>query len=130
SEVFVEDQDDRAARRCMRDEPAVLVLDEDLGQPGAVVAHATSRCSIVGAPGDHAELPAAIAPAPPEPPQETPDPYLRAVPRPAGGVAEHDLLGLSGLEMLRARLAERVPPPPIDLLTGIRLLAADDGRAV
>jgi len=30
----------------------------------------------------------------------------------------------------RARLSERVSAPPVDLLTGIRLLAADEGRAV
>jgi uncharacterized protein (TIGR00369 family) len=106
SEVFVEDQE------------------------GRLVAHATSRCSIVGTHGDPPEPPAAIAPAPLEPPHDTPDPYLRAVPRPAGGMAEHDLLRLSGLDILRAQLEGRVPVPPVDLLTGTRLLAADDGRAV
>jgi uncharacterized protein (TIGR00369 family) len=104
----------------------VFVTDQE----GRLVAHATSRCSIVGTPGDPPEPPAAIAPAPPEPPHDTPDPYLRAVPRPAGGTAEHDLLRLSGLEILRAQLAGQVATPPVDLLTGTRLLAADEGRAV
>ena len=105
----------------------VFVADQE----GRLVAHATSRCSIVGTHGDYPhEAPAAIAPAPPEPPHETPDPYLRPVPRPAPGMADDHHLRLSGLDLLRARLAGQVPVPPIDLLTGIRLLAAEEGRAV
>jgi uncharacterized protein (TIGR00369 family) len=105
SEVFVTDQEER------------------------LVAHATSRCSIVGAPGDAAEPPP-IPPAPPEPPDESPDPYLRPVPRSSGTFSEDERLRMGGLNLLRAQLEARAARPPIDRLTGIRLLEAGEGRAV
>lgn len=41
-----------------------------------------------------------------------------------------DLLGLSGLEAMRALIAGKHPPPSIALTLGFRLAEVDDGRAV
>jgi acyl-coenzyme A thioesterase PaaI-like protein len=35
-----------------------------------------------------------------------------------------------GVELLRARMRGDVPPPAIDQLTGMRLVAADEGEVV
>jgi acyl-CoA thioesterase len=105
SEVFVTDQEER------------------------LVAHATSRCSIIGAPGDTAEPPP-IPPAPPDSPDESPDPYLRPVPRSSATFSEAERLRMGGLDLLRAQRESPATRPPIDRLTGIRLLEAGEGRAV
>ena len=58
---------------------------------------------------------------------ETPDPWERA---PRGGVVSQDVWDrLSGLEVMRARLADEVPPAPIAQLTGLRLVAVSEGEA-
>src|SRR5262249_60282812 len=97
-------------------------------QEERLVAHATSRCSIIGAPGDTAEPPP-IPPAPPDSPDESPDPYLRPVSRSSATFSEAERLRMGGLDLLRAQLESPATRPPIDRLTGIRLLEAGEGRA-
>jgi uncharacterized protein (TIGR00369 family) len=100
AEVFVRDGDDR------------------------LVAHGTSRCAVFPPADASVELSAGW-PAP-EPPPDSPDPFLRPpphvddAPRPAG----------DGLARLLGQLRGEVARPPVDQLTGIRLLEAERGRAV
>jgi acyl-CoA thioesterase len=100
ADVFVHDADDR------------------------LVAHGTSRCTVFPPIDASVEL---RPPAPPAGPAlDSPDPYRRPMapteisPLPPGS---------DGLELLRAQLRGR-PPPPIDRLTAIRLVAAERGRVV
>jgi len=73
-------------------------------------------------------------PEPPTQPQpvepavyETPDPWERA---PQGGVVSQDVWDrLSGLEVMRARLANEIPPAPIAQLTGLRLAEVSEREA-
>ena len=68
------------------------------------------------------------APVPPaEPPPGTPDPYRRP---PAATAAAPVPGDRDGLDLLRAQLRGELPPPPIDRLTGIRLVSADEARVV
>ena len=91
---------------------------------GTLIGHATSRL-FVFPPVPLDDEPVEIA----EPAHEsyaTPDPYLRPV---AGGaLTQLALAELSGLELLERQLAGTLPRPPIDLLTGISLVAAEEGR--
>jgi uncharacterized protein (TIGR00369 family) len=101
AEVFVHDADDR------------------------LVAHGTSRCTVFPPIDASVEL---RPPAPSaEPPSAAPDPYRRPVPAADASPAP---AGRDGLELLRAQLRGALPAPPIDQLSGIRLVAADDGRVV
>jgi acyl-CoA thioesterase len=101
AEVFVNDADDR------------------------LMAHGTSRCTVFPPIDESVDL------RPPAPPPEAepdaPDPYRRPVP---ATEASPPPPGGDGLELLRAQLRGDLPPPPIDRLTGIRLVAADEGRVV
>ncbi|MBD0330586.1 MAG: PaaI family thioesterase [Thermoleophilia bacterium] len=93
---------------------------------GRVIAHATSRGFIL----PRLELDGAAPPLEPvaEPAWETPDPYLRPV---AGGTVGTEVVaGTSGLDLLRRQLAGDLPRPPIDHLTGMRLVEAAEGRVV
>ena len=93
---------------------------------GRLIGHATSRVFIFPPiPQEEAEL-ELVAVEEPEP--ETPDPYLRPVE--GGAIAPGALSTLTGLELLRRQLAGEIARPPIDLLTGIRLVEADEGRVV
>jgi uncharacterized protein (TIGR00369 family) len=91
---------------------------------GRLVGHATSRV-FVFPPVDLDDT--GPVPTPVEEPEyEQPDPYLRPV---AGGTLTNlGLTELSGLELLQLQLAGTLARPPIDLLTGIRILAAEDGK--
>ncbi len=93
---------------------------------GRLVAHGTARC-LIFPPVDATTVP---PPEPPEPEPEwpTPDPWRRPLPR--ASLSEAPKTDASGLEVLRARLRGDLPSPPIDRLTGIRLLEAEDGRVV
>jgi uncharacterized protein (TIGR00369 family) len=93
---------------------------------GRLVAHGTARC-LIFAPVDPATVPAPEAAAP-EPSWPTPDPWRRELPGQAPRDADID--GMSGLEVLQATLRGDLPRPPIDRLTGIRLLEAGEGRVV
>jgi uncharacterized protein (TIGR00369 family) len=101
AEVFVHDADDR------------------------LVAHGTSRCTVF--PPIDASVDLRPAEAPAEHVPATPDPYRRPVPAIETPAVPDDA---DGLALLRARLAGDVAPPPIDLLTGIRLIAAEKGKVV
>jgi len=92
---------------------------------GRLIGHATSRVFVFppvqleGGDGSPVE-------APPEPEYDEPDPYLRPV---AGGtLTSLGLAELSGLELLQRQLDGTLPRAPVDLLTGVRLVAADEGR--
>jgi uncharacterized protein (TIGR00369 family) len=90
---------------------------------GRLVAHGTSRCSVFSPIAESVRLP-----APAEPAQDTrPDPYRRPAPARDDGSAPADA---DGLERLRARLRGELARPPVDQLTGIRLVSADPGRVV
>jgi uncharacterized protein (TIGR00369 family) len=92
---------------------------------GRLIGHATSRGFVL----PPLELPdeAASLVTTPEPAYETPDPYLRPV---EGGILTPAALDeASGLELLRRQLDGELPRPPIDQLTGIRLVEAAEGRA-
>jgi uncharacterized protein (TIGR00369 family) len=100
----------------------VLVRRRD----GRLIGHGTSRAFVLPPFPLDAEPPSLTPPEEPEYP--TPDPYLRPV---AGGVlAAGALDGTSGLDLLRRQLADELPRPPIDHLTGIRLREAEEGRTV
>lgn len=92
---------------------------------GRLLGHATSRVFVFPPVqlDDAAPEPDA---APDEEQYETPDPYLRPVE--GGALTPAALAERSGLELLQEQLAGSLPRPPIDLLTGIRLLAAAEGR--
>lgn len=93
---------------------------------GRLIGHATSRVFIFPPiPQDERE---AEFPAGEEERHETPDPYLRPVE--GGAIAPTALSTLSGLELLRGQLAGELARPPVDLLTGIRLVEAEEGRTV
>ena len=91
-----------------------------------LVAHGMSRCSVFP------PIDESIAMVPPgesrtggtEPGR--PDPHLRAAPAAARGAHK----SRDGIDLLRAELHGELPPPPIDLLTGIRLVGAERGRVV
>jgi uncharacterized protein (TIGR00369 family) len=90
-----------------------------------LVAHGTSRCTVFPPIDASVELRPPAPPADPAP--DTPDPYRRPVPatKPSPARADRD-----GLELLRAQLRGELPPPPIDQLTAIRLVSAEQGRIV
>jgi uncharacterized protein (TIGR00369 family) len=93
---------------------------------GRVIAHGTSRGSILR------RLPLeGVTPnlePPPEPAYETPDPYLR--PAEGGTLAGEAIAATSGLDLLQRQLGGELPRPPIDHLTGMRLVDAGEGMAV
>lgn len=99
---------------------AVFVRDAD----NRLVAHGTSRCSVFPPIAASTTLRVPAGP-PPEPEFDTPDPYLR--PPPAVD-RDRSPAGRDGLERLRAQLRGELPRPPVDQLTGIRLVSAERGR--
>jgi uncharacterized protein (TIGR00369 family) len=97
----------------------VFITDAD----GRLVAHGTSRCFIY----PPVELPEmSLSDPQADAVYDTPDPYLRDPGEPVAPPAA----GASGLDILRAEIAAERPAPPIDRLTGIRPVEADDGRVV
>jgi uncharacterized protein (TIGR00369 family) len=93
---------------------------------GRLVAHGTSRCSVFPPFDDSVEL-IPPAPVPGEAAHETPDPYRRPM---AAMQPPRSTFSSDGVELLRARMRGDVPPPAIDQLTGMRLVAADEGEVV
>ena len=91
---------------------------------GRLIGHATSRV-FVFPPIPQDDEPLELAPVEDEE-LETPDPYLR--PAQGGWVLPTGFAGASGLDLLQEQLAGRLPQPPIDVLTGIRLAEADEGK--
>jgi uncharacterized protein (TIGR00369 family) len=92
---------------------------------GRVVGHATSRAFVFPPVplGDDAPVPVFAEPDE----HETPDPWERPVL--GGALTPHALARLSGRELLEQQLAGTLPRAPIDLLTGITLVAVDEGSA-
>jgi uncharacterized protein (TIGR00369 family) len=91
---------------------------------GTLIGHATSRVFIFPPMPLSGEAPPITPHA--EPAYATPDPYLRPVEGgtlPAGALRE-----LDGLTLLSRQLAGELPRPPIDNLTGMRLIEAGDGH--
>jgi uncharacterized protein (TIGR00369 family) len=91
---------------------------------GTLIAHGTSRLFIFPPIPQDGEVPELKGVA--EPDHDTPDPYLRPA---VGGTLSDEALGASsGLELLEKLRDGQIPRSPIDNLTGIRLVAAQDGR--
>ena len=92
-----------------------------------LIAHGTSRCSVFPAINESIQLasPAGFTATTTEP--NTPDPHLRTPP-PAETARRHE--ASDGLQLLRAALRGELPHPPIDQLTGIRPVQAEEGRVV
>jgi uncharacterized protein (TIGR00369 family) len=102
-----------------------FLFDED----DELISHGTTRCSVFP--------PVDPLPDPPEdgkvvempePGSDPDDPLRRPV---EGGVIPQDVFEQrSGLEILRAIIADELPRPPIHHLTGLRLAEAEEGRTV
>jgi uncharacterized protein (TIGR00369 family) len=90
-----------------------------------LAAHGTSRCSVFQPIDDSVQLVPPEGPHAAETEPDIPDPYLREPPATDRGRLQetHD-----GLELLRAQLRGELPRPPIDQLTGMRLVEAEPGR--
>lgn len=91
---------------------------------GRLIAHGSSRCYIF----DPFEAPdAGPLEEWAEPKFDSPHPYERPV--------EGEMLAaevweeMDGLQILKAQIAEDLPPPPIAMLTGLRPIEASEGRA-
>jgi uncharacterized protein (TIGR00369 family) len=96
-------------------------------QDDQLVGHGTSRCSVFPPIDEATELlPPAESAAEGE--LDASDPYL--VPPPAVGPNRSSPGQRDGLEVLQAQLRGELPLPPIDALTGIRVVAAERGRVV
>ena len=93
---------------------------------GHQLAHCSSLCFVLPQLSGIPEPPTQLEPlAATE--YDTPDPWARA---PQGAVVGQDVWDrLSGLEVMRARLAGELPPSPISQLTGLRLTAVSDREA-
>jgi len=114
----------------LRAEGRVIHVDSTTGlaeasitsRDGRLIAHATSRGFVLPAldlDGASPELHQVE-----EPEHATPDPWERPVDGEPPGLRD-----VGGLELLRQRIDGRLPPPPIDRLTGVRAVAAEEGRA-
>jgi uncharacterized protein (TIGR00369 family) len=90
---------------------------------GTLIGHATSRLFVFPpVPIDDSEV--ELRPDAEEA-DATPDPYLRTVE--GGAITPLALAELSGLQLLQQQIAGTLPRPPIDLLTGITLVSAEEG---
>jgi uncharacterized protein (TIGR00369 family) len=115
-------------------EGQLLHLDEQMALAEVYVrnahdrlaAHGTSRCSVFPPIDQSVQLTAPDEPSAATEPG-TPDPYLREPPaaRPDPPPEVRD-----GLELLQGQLRGQFSRPPIDQLTGIRLVEAQPGRAI
>jgi uncharacterized protein (TIGR00369 family) len=92
---------------------------------GRLAAHGTSRCSVFPPIDDSVELVPPERPDAEETEPDSPDPYLR---EPPAMDRRRPQETRDGLGLLRAQLRGELPRPPIDQLTGMRLVAAEPGR--
>jgi uncharacterized protein (TIGR00369 family) len=100
-----------------------VYLQDDRGR---LLAHGSSLCFLIPTDGSLPE-PRANPPAPEPAPEQAPDPFERPA---MGEVLPQEVWDrMSGLEVLRALIADELPSPPIHHLTGIRPIAADEGTA-
>jgi uncharacterized protein (TIGR00369 family) len=91
---------------------------------GRLLAHGTSRCFIFPSldvqPANVDELPIVE-----EPRYEGPDPYQAPV---EGEVIPQEVWDrMDGLALMQAQIAGELPPPPCYFLTGLRLMAIEEG---
>jgi uncharacterized protein (TIGR00369 family) len=94
------------------------------GDTDRLIAHGTSRLSILPRIEPAPDPPDPQLYEPPE--QPTPDPYLRPPPETLLDKSVWD--ELSGAEILARQTRGELPPPPIHYLTGMRPTEAGDGR--
>jgi uncharacterized protein (TIGR00369 family) len=94
-----------------------------------LIAHGTTRCSVFPPVDPIPEPPSDTAIQDCARPGDAPDDPLR---RPLEGevLPQEEFERRSGMEMLRALLAEELPRPPIHYLTGLRLVDAREGETV
>ena len=92
-----------------------------------LVAHGSSRLSILAPPDPLPEPPDDLPPVPEAPPPDAPDPFLRP---PAGEPLPQEAWSeLSGAEILARQIAGELPPPPICHLSGLRPVDAGEAKA-
>lgn len=110
------------------DERNALAEGSVVAQGGHPVAHSTSRYFLF-APGTVVPVHSGGEPLPGTPPPGTGAMLGESVSQiaPVGAAL---LQKLSGLEILAAQIKGEIPAAPIDRYVGIRLIEADDGRAV
>jgi uncharacterized protein (TIGR00369 family) len=103
---------------------AFLFDDED-----RLIAHGTTRCSVFPPVDPIPKPPSDAAIQDWARPGDAPDDPLR---RPLEGevLPQEEFERRSGMEMLRALVAEELPRPPIHYLTGLRLVDAREGETV
>jgi len=93
---------------------------------GRLLAHGSSLCFVLPQLSAVPSPPTQLQPIEP-PTYETPDPWARA---PQGEVVNQDVWDrLSGLEVMRARVAGELPGAPIGQLTGLRVTAVSEREA-
>lgn len=91
---------------------------------GRLLAFASSRCYVFP-PLEEVPDPPPMDPYEPKS-WPTPDPYVRPV---EGEILDQEVWNkTSGLDVLRAFIADDLPRPPIYYLTGLRPVAAEEGR--
>ena len=96
-----------------------------------LISHGTTRCTVFP-PVDPVPDPPDVdrPPVDGEPPGSAPDDPLRREAGGRGASPRMSSAGRSGLEILRALVAEELPRPPIHHLTGLRLAEAEEGETV
>jgi len=100
----------------------VTLLDDN----GRTLAHGSSLCFVLPALEPPPEAPSQLKRVD-SPEYETPDPWARP---PEGTILTQEVWDrMSGLEVLRARVEDDLPEPPICRLIGIRPTAAAEGEA-
>jgi acyl-coenzyme A thioesterase PaaI-like protein len=93
---------------------------------GRTLAHGSSLCFILPSLSPPPEPPSALKPVE-QANHDTPDPWARP---PEGTILAQEVWDrMSGLEVLRARITDELPEPPITRLTGLRPTAAAEGEA-
>ena len=96
------------------------------GDPDRMLAHGTSRLSIMPPRDDLPPIPDDM-PTLEAPSFDTPDPYLREPP--PGVIPQAEWDALDGHEVVSRQAAGELPPPPIGRLTGLRTVEAGKGTA-
>jgi uncharacterized protein (TIGR00369 family) len=101
----------------------VFLIEEDSER---LLAHGTSRLSVLPPRDDIPPLPADLAPVAEEE-HPTPSPFKR---EPAGEVLPQETWErLSGLEVIRCQIGGELPLPPVSRLTGLRPVEVEEGAA-
>jgi uncharacterized protein (TIGR00369 family) len=88
---------------------------------GRTMAHATTRCVVLDVPFD----PNATLPGPLPPIVDPPDPYLRTPP--PGSMLGPSIWDGDRVTTQRRIVSGEIPPAPVQLLTGVRAVRAEEG---